>query len=113
MRSLKIAVLAPLLALLTACGSMGVPKPETFNEGVVAAYSAVTSARTVASTLLSAGKITRDDAINIQRQADRAREAIDVARALHDVDSVAAQDKLSATIAILQVLNDYLASRQL
>lgn len=112
MRNLKLAILVPLLALLAACGSMGVPKPETFNEGVLAAYSTVTSARMTAGTLLVAGKISRADAVNVQKQADNAREAIDIARVLYDVDPAAAQNKLTSTLTILQILNDYLASKQ-
>lgn len=102
---------AIVLTLLTACASLGVPAPQTFNEKEAAAVSSVTAIRTTAASLLTANKITAPDAQNIQRQADNAREAIEVASAIHATDSGAADNRLTAIITGLNAISGYLATR--
>jgi uncharacterized lipoprotein YmbA len=107
----RLSIAAIVLTLLTACASLGVPTPQTFNEKEAAAISSVAAIRTTAESLLTANKITAPDAQNIQRQADNAREAIVVASAIHATDPGAAENRLTAIITGLNAISAYLASR--
>lgn len=101
-----------LLLSLTACAQLGLPTPQTFEERLTVGISSVTAARQTALTLLQANKISADDAQNVQDQADNVRQALDIARSLKAANLSAAEDKLSAAISALNVLNTYLARRQ-
>lgn len=110
-RQLQFFVLACML-ILSACASLGVPTPDTFNKKLAVAVVTVTEVRNTGATLLSAGKITANDAANIQQQADTARDGLNVARSLSDKDLAGADNKLIAATAILQALQTYLLTRQ-
>lgn len=103
----KLAIL-PLCLILCACASLGVPQPKTFNERLAAAYSSVTSVRASTTILLNGGVIGSADAVNVQRQADVAREGLDVARTL---PAPQAETKLEATLLILQAAQSYLCAK--
>jgi hypothetical protein len=103
--------LFPILLLLAACQTLGVPSPKSFNEREAAAISSVTAIRGTALSLLQSGKITADDASSIQKQADNAREAIVVADQLHAANPDAGSDKLTAIITGLNAISAYLATR--
>lgn len=103
----KLAII-PFLVILAACASLGMPTPKTFNERLAAGYVSVTGVRTSALTLLNGGVIRSDDAQNVQKQADVAREGLDVARTL---PSLEAESKLSATLLVLQAAQSYLCSK--
>ena len=105
---LKLLLIIPLLILLSACASLGVPTPQTFSERLAAGYVSVTGIRTSAATLLNGGVITSTDAENVQRQADVAREGLDVARTL---PSLQAEDKLQATLLAMQAAQAYLCGK--
>jgi len=109
-RLLTLASLV-LVALLIGCAQMGLPQAKTFEDHVAVSISSVTQVRKVARILLQAGKIKRDDAANVQAQAEMAREAISIATALRDTDPAAAQTKLTAAITVLRALDAYLASK--
>jgi hypothetical protein len=109
MRQKAIGLLAVIAALLVACASL--PAPETFNERLAAGYSSVTAARTTATTLLEQKRITGQDAMNVQAQADIARQALDIARATHRIDAVAGDAKLTAAVTTLTALQAYLNAR--
>jgi uncharacterized lipoprotein YmbA len=102
---------AIVLLLITACASLGVPSPTTFNEKEAAAISTVTAIRGTALSLLQSGKITAEDAQNIQGQADNAREAIVVADQIHAANPEAGGDRLTAIVAGLTAIQAYLATR--
>ncbi len=76
------------------------------------AYEIVAEVRHVAETLLKADKLTVDDAENVQKQADNARAALDIARALMVSNPAAADAKLQATMSILNTLRGYLAAKE-
>jgi hypothetical protein len=111
MKAVRPTLISIALVLLTACSSFGVPSPETFNEKAAAAISSVTTVRNTAYTLLVSNKITATDAINIQKQADNAREAIAVAISIHAANPEAGADRLTAVITALNALSAYLATR--
>lgn len=113
MRSFKYSTLAALaIFALAACSTLGVPTPKTFEERTAAAYASVAAVRDSAATLLVAGKITVEDAENVQAQADTTRAGIDIARQIHAADPAKAEDRLGAVIVGLQALEAYLRSRQ-
>lgn len=110
-----IAIAAQVVGLalfsIAGCGAIGVPSPQTFNERAAASISTVTEVRQVATTLLQANRITVDDADNIQKQADVARNGIELARTLHASNPAAGENKLNAVVAVLATLRGYLTSK--
>lgn len=101
-----------LLLLASGCAALGIPQPQTFNQKIAVAYSDVTSARQVAASLVGIGKITPDDATNVQNLADKARDGIEIARQLHGKDAKAGEAKLASITVGLTALRDYLKGRQ-
>lgn len=99
-------------AALTACESIGLPTPTTWNEKVAASLATVTEIRTQATTLLMAQVITVEDAENVLRQTDAAAAAIAVARQMQATDPTGANEKILATTAVLRVLQQYLLTKQ-
>ena len=100
-----------ILACLSGCASLGAPSPQTFNEREAAAVTAIIHVRTTAVTLLNAGKISVDDARNVQEQADNARAALVIASAIHATDPAQAENRLAAIVTGLSAISSYLASR--
>lgn len=107
-----LLLMAALLMLDGCAQSGGVLTPQTTNERIAAAQAGVTQARQTATQLLQAKKISSDDAANVLKQTDAAREGIDVARALTATDPAGASSRLQATLAILTALQSYLTARQ-
>lgn len=102
----------PFLLLLFGCATLGVPDADTFNKKALAAYSTVEAARNTTNTLAAAGKLSKPEATNAQAKCDNAKEAITIARSLYVSNPQQATDKLTAAIALLQALNNYLVSKQ-
>ena len=98
--------------LLVGCETLGIPKPESFKEKLAFGYATVTSVRQSATTLLTAKKISADDAQHVQDQANNARTGLDVARGLEKTDPKAADAKLTAIRTALTALQAYLVSRE-
>lgn len=110
MRTTKTAFLAAVcLIVLAACQTL---IPKTFNERLATGYVTVTTVRQTTTSLLVARKISADDAQNVQNQANLAREGLDLAQKLNETIPMAAEDKLSATLVILQSLESYLAAKK-
>lgn len=105
------AFYALIFAMLTACSTLGVQAPKTFNERLAAAYTTVTAARDTTATLLSANKISAVDAKNAQEQLDTARTGLDLARQIHASDPAGAQTRLDAIVVGLATLQAFLQSR--
>lgn len=99
-----------LLVVLTACATLGVSAPKTFNEKLAAAYTTVTAARDTTATLLTSGKLSAADAQNVQQQLDTARTGLDLARQLHATNPPAGDARLDAIVAGLTALQAYLQS---
>lgn len=111
MKRAYVAFYAVLLVALTACGTLGLETPKTFNERLAAGYTTVTAARDTAATLLTSGKITAADAQQVQNQCDNARSGLDIARSIHASDPPAGDAKLTAILAGLTALQAYLQTR--
>jgi len=96
---------------LSACASLGLQSPDTFNQKLAGGYTTVTAARDTAATLLQSGKIKADDAQQVQNQADNLRSGLDVARSIHTSNPTAGDDKLASILTGLNALSAYLAAR--
>ncbi len=102
---------ALLLVVLTACATLGVEAPKTFNERLAAGYATTTAARDTTATLLTSGKVSASDAQNVQAQLDNARAGLDLAREIHAANPPAGDAKLDAVVTALTALQAYLQSR--
>lgn len=126
-RPCTLALILALTATLTTpagCETLGLPTAKGFNERLAAGYSSVTAVRDGAGAMLD-GKVraaqsvpedqrvailaaAKADAQNLQDQADKAREALDVARTLKGVNFEAAEQRLTSTLRIVSALQKYL-----
>lgn len=103
----KLAII-PLLFLLTACASMGVPPLQSFGDRLAAGYVTVTGARQFNTALLNGQRIGSVDSENVQQQLDTARKGLDVASTLTGLD---AENKLQATLVMANAALGYLCSK--
>lgn len=108
---LKLSII-PLLLILAACASLGVPPADTFNKQAAAAVSSVNAASQLSLTLLQARKITPDESDAYIARAEDAQEAIDLTRSIRSTDPAGAQDRLDAIIRSLQILTVELEARK-
>lgn len=110
---LKTLSLIPLLLmLLTACGTLGVPVPQTFNQKAAAATASVNAASQLDLTLLQARKITPDESDRYINRIEDVQHGIIVARGLRSTDPALAQDRLDLIIKALAALTAELESRK-
>lgn len=103
--------LAAALLALAACSQVGLQTPQTFNARLAAGYTTVQTVADGARAALVAGKITKADADNVVTTERTALAALDVANQIHATDPKAGEDKLTATLTILQALNAYIATQ--
>jgi hypothetical protein len=101
-----------LLVLLTACATLNVPAPATFNQKALATYTALSAATQNAETLFDAGKLSKSDAQNVKDQLVNLKTGVDIATEVHTNDPAAGDDRLAATITALTALQSYLAGRK-
>lgn len=109
-RNLSTAIF--LLFVLSACTTLGIPAPETFNQRLAVAYNSVTATREAATKLLIAKQIGADDAQNALDVTNTARAGLDVAKDLAKTDIKAADTRLTAVRGALSALQAYLNSRE-
>lgn len=108
---MKHLIIGFAIAALSGCASFEGATPTTFNQKLAVGYGTVAAVRSTATNLLVAKKISSADAVNVQKQADTAREGLDVAKAMASTDLVDANVKLSSVTSALQVLQRYLVSK--
>lgn len=101
----------PLLILLAACQSLGVPPADTFNKRVIVANGLVESASATVETLFVAGKLSQPEARQFNQRCADAAAGIDITRQTRVTDPTAADAKLTAIIAGLNALNAELKTR--
>lgn len=108
-----IALLPGLLfaAILMACSTFGVQAPQTFNQRLMAGYTAVEVVATNATQLRAAGKLSDADRENVVATGRTAVAGLDLAAQVHKTNPAAGQEKLTATIAVLTALQAYLATK--
>ena len=102
---------AAILVLLTACSTINLNAPKSFNAGLQDGYTMVTAIAQTAATLKTAGKITDSDVTNIVTVLENMKSGLDVARQIHVTNPQAGADRLSAVISSLTALQTYLATR--
>lgn len=107
----KLAILFPLLYLLTACAALGVPKADTFNKQVIVANSIVESVAETAGTLYSTGKISTEEKDDVFKQGTEARATIELLRQLHATDPLAAENRINTLIVALTALQSRLETQ--
>lgn len=110
LRMLGIQLAAVLL--ISACSIFGVKAPESFEDHIANAYTSLSAARDVSTTLAQHDRLTKEDFADFIKQCDSAREAIEAARTLHGTDATAGQQRLDVAIAMLTALNAYLQKRE-
>lgn len=108
----KLAIVFPLLFLLTACAALGVPKADTFNKQAVVANSIVESAAKTAGTLYSTGKISTEEKDEVYKQGTEARAEIELLRQLHATDPLKAENRINTLIVALTALQSRLEMQQ-
>lgn len=101
-----------VLVLLTACATLNVPAPSTFNQKVYAAYKSEDAAVQTVTTLYSAGKISKEQAQKFHDRAVELKDGIGIADRVHTSDPTAGDDKLAAAIAALTALQSELQARK-
>jgi hypothetical protein len=105
-------IATPFIALTaTSCAQLGLPTATTFQERLTAGYALNAEVRNTAATLLTAKKMTVEDAQNILDQTNTARAGLDVARTIGKSDLKAGDAKLTATRTVLLALQAYLATK--
>jgi hypothetical protein len=97
--------------LLVACSTINLGVPKSFNASLQDGYTAITAIVNTAGTLYAAGKLSDADKANVVSVATEAKNGLDIARQIHTTDPTAGADKLTATIAGLTALQNYLVSR--
>lgn len=112
MKIIHAFIVLLLATVLAACTSFGAPPPQTINERIAVTVTAVTAARQSAATLVRAGKLSAQDAENIQQQADNVVAGARIAQTLSGVDPAAADAKLQQTRAVLLALQAYLTAKE-
>lgn len=103
---------AALLVMLSACATLNVPAPTTWNQRVLAAYNSGSAATQSVQTLLTAGKISKEDAQKFHDQAIELKNAVELADKIHGDDPTKGEDALATAIAALQALQLELQKRQ-
>ncbi len=113
---LRLLVASVAVAFIAAapagCNSLGVPQPQNLEERIVVTLATISGVRDAAATLLTAKKISVEDAENIQRQADNVRAGTLLAQTMLKVDPAGADAKLQQTRAALIALQSYLATKE-
>lgn len=122
----RILIAAAMLALLTACSSLGLVTPQTFEQRLAAGYLTVQTVAETATAAVKANKLSDADAKNVVQTSRAALQALGVAQQLRleaclpppmvtaspaACSAPAADAKLQATLAILSTLSAYLATK--
>lgn len=100
-----------IVGSMAGCAQMGIAMPQTFNERLAAGYTTATAGVQGVDALLKAKKITAAEAAQTLAKLDEAKAGLDAARSLRGTNPLAAQDRLSATLMVLQAMQAYLASK--
>jgi hypothetical protein len=108
----KLAILFPLLFLLTACASLGLAPASSFEERLAYAVSQNAAVRNAAAASLERQEIALEDAQRVLKITDEVRTALDAARFAVDAgDPQTAEGRLQLATAILVQIQTYLRSR--
>lgn len=108
----KLAILFPLLFLLTACASLGLAPASSFEERLAYAVSQNAAVRKAAAVSLERNEIALEDAQRVLKITDEIRTALDAARLAAGTGDVStAEGRLQLATSILVNVQAYLRSR--
>lgn len=108
----KLAILFPLLFLLTACASLGLAPAKTFDERWSYAQGQTTGLREASTRALDAQFITSGDMEFCIDLADRTTKMLAMARAAYNVGDIStAEGRLLFASSLLSDLETYLTQR--
>lgn len=106
-------LILPLLVLLVACGTLGLPQASSFNQRLAYAYGTHTAVQASAASSLDAKEISSEDAQRVLTVADESRKGLDAARiAFNAGDASTAEGRLQLATALLTELQTYLRKHQ-
>lgn len=109
---LVAATLMLTLAVLAACGTGGIEKPQSFEQQLAYAYSTHTAVLEAAANAVELDQLSIEDAQQVLRLSDESRVLLDASRAALGVgDVTTAQGQLTLATNILTQLKAYLNSR--
>jgi hypothetical protein len=100
-----------LCALLAGCNTLGLIKPESFQERLAAAYTLNTTIRDASTNSLAAGAISSDDAQEWLDRNRAFRARLDQVRAVAGTDLSTAEARLAALETALQALRSELLAK--
>jgi len=104
---MKYALVLVLLAL-SACQSLGLAPPQSFDEKLANAYGVHTAVVQATTTALSSGSISQADAIAVQGMEKNARTLLDSAKSIEQTNPSGAQTNLGLALSALTALQTYL-----
>jgi len=110
MRKYLLLLLFPMLLSCSSTGGL-ITVPKTPEEKAVAGFIALDEITKGAKQALNAKKISGADAQHVLTTVRTTRQGIDVGLQLAKVDPKAADAKIAAQMAIIKVLEDYLATK--
>src|SRR5580692_1075775 len=112
MKNITSAFVACVLSFLVGCASLGLAKPQSFDEQLAQAYGVHTAVLTATTQSLQGGQITSADAHAIDQQAGNARALLDAARQAEQAgDASGASSHLALALTALTALQSYLNNR--
>jgi hypothetical protein len=97
--------------LLSACAALGLSTPETFNQRALAATGTSQAILRTAIDMRAAGKLSDADRDNVVATVRTAEQGIDLAATIAKTDAPAGTARLQASIAVLNALSAYLATK--
>ncbi len=108
---MKNFLFAILLVGLSACQSLGLAPADTLDSKIAYAYGIHTAVLQSAGDLTTTGVLTKADDFALLKSADSAKEFLDSAVLLENIDATSAGNKLVLATAILTELQTYLRSK--
>lgn len=112
---IKALIAASLLAVLSACSTLGLTAPtapQSFDQGLAQAYGVHTAVLLAATTAVQQGAITSAEASQLNTQAESARSLLDLAKSLETTNTGSAQADLTLATTALNALQDYIATQE-
>jgi hypothetical protein len=105
---------AALAMVLAGCQTLGNPvaQADSFSKKIILANSTIEATATNITTLVSSGKLSKDEAQDAINALDNASSAVDLARKTYNQNPKDAESRLSLTLAALTTLQAELARRQ-
>lgn len=104
---LKLSIL-PLLLILSACASLGLETPKTFNERAAYVHSGVNGVVSATTNSLNAGAIKSDDAEYVKDTAVRTRTFLGAAETAYGAGDIkTAESRLALAEGVLRELQKH------